>query len=491
MASAVMIIAASDSGCGAGTAADILTTHDFGVHPVAAETGATCQTSEGCFGVSPLPADFVLDTILRLDGDFRPAAVKIGLIPNREILDAVIAGLTEIRKRHGLFVVADPVFSASAGGIMSSLGRDDYLRLFAVSDLVTPNIPEIELLSGRRISCSEDLREAAVSLSAKLGGVSVLAKGGHLKGEQVFDFLITPDFSAWFGEPYYDHTNKHGTGCTLSSAIASAVADNYDLDDAVALAEAYVTGGLSCAERIAHGPGPVQHRGLSQAFGHLPVICTESPAVTEYPKFPWCPQKLGLYPVMPDLAWLRRVLEAGVRTAQLRIKDRSDPGLFDKIKEAVALGREYGASVFIDDYWEMAIEAGAYGVHLGQEDLQTADLRRISDAGLHLGVSTHGWYELSKALALRPSYIALGHIFDTRTKKMKSKAQGLERLRLFVQAAGGIPTVAIGGLSGERFYDAIRTGVGSVACVTAITESPDPERQIKEYMSAFENYEDN
>lgn len=110
MASAVMIIAASDSGCGAGTAADILTTHDFGVHPVAAETGATCQTSEGCFGVSPLPADFVLDTILRLDGDFRPAAVKIGLIPNREILDAVIAGLTEIRKRHGLFVVADPVF---------------------------------------------------------------------------------------------------------------------------------------------------------------------------------------------------------------------------------------------------------------------------------------------------------------------------------------------------------------------------------------------
>lgn len=99
----------------------------------------------------------------------------------------------------------------------------------------------------------------------------------------------------------------------------------------------------------------------------------------------------------------------------------------------------------------MAIEAGAYGVHLGQEDLLTADLGRISKAGLRLGVSTHGWYELSKAIALRPSYIALGHIFDTKTKKMKSKAQGIDRLRLFAGAVGDIPTVAIGGSPADVF----------------------------------------
>lgn len=486
MTASVMIIAASDSGCGAGTAADILTAHDFGVFPVCAETGVTCQTSEGCFGVSPVPADFVLDTILRLDADFSPKAVKIGLVPNRQILDAVIRGIAEIRQRHPVFAVSDPVSSASAGGTMSELQKEDYLSLFSVCDLVTPNVPELEMLSGRRISCPEDQMQAAVSLSSEIGGISVLAKGGHLKGEYVFDFLKTGDVSAWFGEPYFEHRNKHGTGCTLSSAIASAMADNYDIDDAVAISEAYVTGGLSDAVQIAHGPGPVRHDGLSQAFGHLPLINTENASVREYPEFPKCPPKLGLYPVMPNLEWLRRVLEAGVKTAQLRIKDRNDPDLFGKIREAAELGRKFGACVFIDDYWEMAIEAGAYGVHLGQEDLLKADLGRISRAGLRLGVSTHGWCELSKAMAMRPSYIALGHIFDTKTKKMKSKAQGLERLRLFAGAAGDIPTVAIGGLSGERFHDAVRTGVGSVACVTAITESPDPERQIKEYMSAFE-----
>lgn len=486
MTAAVMIIAASDSGCGAGIAADIFTARDFGVFPVTAETGVTCQTSEGCFGVSPVPAEFVLETIQRLDGDFSPAAVKIGLIPDRQILDAVIEGIEGIRKKHPVFVVADPVSSASAGGIMSGLVKDDYLRLFSACDLVTPNVPELEMLTGARISCPDDLRNAAVSLASGLGGTSVLAKGGHIRGEYVFDFLLTSGYSAWFGEPYFDHCNKHGTGCTLSSAIASAMADNYDLNDAAALAEAYVTGGLSDALQIGHGPGPVRHDGLSQAFGCLPFINEETPSVRRYPEFPRCPARLGLYPVMPDLEWLERVLRAGVKTAQLRIKDRNDPCLFEKIQKAAELGKKYDACVFIDDHWEMAIEAGAYGVHLGQEDLLTADLGRISKAGLRLGVSTHGWYELSKAIALRPSYIALGHIFDTKTKKMKSKTQGIDRLRLFAGAVGDIPTVAIGGLSGRRFYDAVNTGVGSVACVTAITESPDPEQQIREYMSAFE-----
>ncbi|CDL82985.1 thiamine phosphate synthase [Xenorhabdus szentirmaii] len=183
--------------------------------------------------------------------------------------------------------------------------------------------------------------------------------------------------------------------------------------------------------------------------------------------------RLGLYPVVDSLIWIERLLEAGVRTLQLRIKDKPEEQVEKDIQSAIALGRHYHARLFINDYWRLAIKHHAYGVHLGQEDLDIADLNAIQQAGLRLGISTHDQNELARAKTLRPSYIALGHIFPTTTKEMPSPPQGLDSLKHQVEITPEYPTVAIGGISLERVPDVVATGVGGVALVTAITKAKD------------------
>ncbi|EOE5508715.1 thiamine phosphate synthase [Cronobacter sakazakii] len=191
------------------------------------------------------------------------------------------------------------------------------------------------------------------------------------------------------------------------------------------------------------------------------------------PLFAPVPRRLGLYPVVDSVEWVTRLLDAGVRTVQLRIKDKTDAGVEADVAAAIALGQRYHARLFINDYWRLAIKHQAYGVHLGQEDLQTADLDAIRNAGLRLGVSTHDDMEIDVALAVRPSYIALGHVFPTQTKQMPSAPQGLAQLAAHVKRLGDYPTVAIGGISLERAPAVLETGVGSIAVVSAITQAPD------------------
>ncbi|WP_338511183.1 thiamine phosphate synthase [Erwinia aphidicola] len=189
--------------------------------------------------------------------------------------------------------------------------------------------------------------------------------------------------------------------------------------------------------------------------------------------FPATAARPGLYPVVDTVEWIARLLEAGVRTIQLRIKDRADEAVEQQIAEAIALGKRYQARLFINDYWRLAIKYQAYGVHLGQEDLDVADLDAIHAAGLRLGLSTHDDSELDRALAERPSYIALGHVFPTQTKEMPSNPQGLEELTRHIQRLRGISTVAIGGISLARAPQVLATGVGSIAVVSAITQAAD------------------
>ena len=189
--------------------------------------------------------------------------------------------------------------------------------------------------------------------------------------------------------------------------------------------------------------------------------------------FPATAPRLGLYPVVDSPAWIERLLTAGVRTLQLRIKDQPDEIAEPAIAQAIALGKRYDARLFINDYWELAIRHDAYGVHLGQEDLDVADLARIRQAGLRLGISTHDDTELDRALAIRPSYIALGHIFPTQTKAMPSAPQGVEQLKRHLARLTHIPTVAIGGISIARAPEVLATGVGSIAVVSAITQAED------------------
>ncbi|MCS4274819.1 MULTISPECIES: thiamine phosphate synthase [Raoultella] len=191
------------------------------------------------------------------------------------------------------------------------------------------------------------------------------------------------------------------------------------------------------------------------------------------PDFPPVPFRLGLYPVVDSVVWIERLLKAGVRTIQLRIKDKREADVEDDVIAAIALGRQYHARLFINDYWQLAITHQAWGVHLGQEDLETTDLNAIRHAGLRLGVSTHDDMEIDVALAARPSYIALGHVFPTQTKQMPSAPQGLEQLAHHISRLQDYPTVAIGGISLERAPAVLGTGVGSIAVVSAITQAAD------------------
>ncbi|WP_337233790.1 thiamine phosphate synthase [Proteus terrae] len=197
-------------------------------------------------------------------------------------------------------------------------------------------------------------------------------------------------------------------------------------------------------------------------------------------------KKLGLYPVVDSIEWIERLLKTGVTTLQLRIKDKQPNDVEQEIVEAIKLGKQYHARLFINDYWQLAIKHHAYGVHLGQEDLDIADLNAIKKAGLRLGISTHDETELQRAKALRPSYIALGHIFPTTTKDMPSKPQGLKALKHQVEQTPNFPTVAIGGISLERVPDVVATGVGSIALVSAITKAPDWQQVTRKLLELVE-----
>ncbi|SDV51295.1 thiamine phosphate synthase [Chitinasiproducens palmae] len=204
--------------------------------------------------------------------------------------------------------------------------------------------------------------------------------------------------------------------------------------------------------------------------------------------FPGCPEKLGLYPVVPNAEWIDRLAALGVKTLQLRIKAPVNAdALRGEIDAAVAAGARHGAHVYINDHWREAIDAGAYGVHLGQEDLLTADLGMIASAGLRLGLSTHGFYEMKVADHFRPSYLAIGSIFATPTKVVATPPVGLTRLGRYVDTvAGRYPTVAIGGIDRVALPSILLTGVGGAAVVRAVTAPADTAAAVAQLQEAFD-----
>ena len=188
------------------------------------------------------------------------------------------------------------------------------------------------------------------------------------------------------------------------------------------------------------------------------------------------------YPIFDDVAWLRRMLPLGVKLVQMRLKDQPEDALRAQLTEAHDLCAAHGAVLVVNDHWQLAIELDCDWVHLGQEDLDEADVAAIRAAGLKLGVSTHDKAELARALALQPDYVALGPIYPTILKKMKWHQQGIEKLSVWKELAGDIPLVAIGGMSTERAGGAFDAGADVVSAVTDITLHDDPEGRVKAWL---------
>lgn len=190
------------------------------------------------------------------------------------------------------------------------------------------------------------------------------------------------------------------------------------------------------------------------------------------------------YPIFDNTDWLRRLLPLGIKLVQLRAKDLDEDTLRTEIRTARDLCHEAGATLIINDHWQIAIEEGCDYIHLGQEDLDTADIDAIRAANLKLGISTHDKAELRRAMAVNPDYIALGPIYPTILKKMKWHEQGLEKLTTWKEIIGDTPLIAIGGMSVERAQGAFDHGADVVSAVTDITLNEDPEQRVRDWIAA-------
>lgn len=190
------------------------------------------------------------------------------------------------------------------------------------------------------------------------------------------------------------------------------------------------------------------------------------------------------YPIFDSANWLERLVPLGIKLVQLRVKDATTSEIRDHIRRAKTVCADYDCTLIINDYWQIAIDEGCDFIHLGQEDLDDADMTAIRAAGLKFGISTHDKAELARALALKPDYIALGPIYPTILKKMKWHEQGIAKLTTWRDMIGDTPLIAIGGMSIERASGAFDAGADVVAAVTDITLNDSPEDRVRAWLAA-------
>ena len=189
------------------------------------------------------------------------------------------------------------------------------------------------------------------------------------------------------------------------------------------------------------------------------------------------------YPIVPNLAWLQRLVPLGVKTIQLRLKDMPASLIHREITASMDVCTRYGCQLIVNDYWQDAIALGAGYVHLGQEDLAGADLSALKAKGIRLGISTHSPDELETALTVEPDYVALGPIYETKLKVMKWAPQGLARVTEWKRRIGALPLVAIGGITPERADGVVAAGADSVAVITDFFMHPEPEARVRQWLA--------
>jgi thiamine-phosphate pyrophosphorylase len=188
------------------------------------------------------------------------------------------------------------------------------------------------------------------------------------------------------------------------------------------------------------------------------------------------------YPVVDSVAWVARLTKLGVGTIQLRAKNLDDSRSLQLVTDALAVTKDTPTKLVVNDYWRVAIVAGAKHLHLGQEDLADADLKAIRDAGLTLGLSTHDDEELANALRAKPDYIALGPIFPTTLKSMRFAPQGIAKITEWKKRIGDIPLVAIGGIKLEQAREIFAAGGDSIAVVSDVTQNADPDARVRAWL---------
>lgn len=254
MVAKILIIAGSDSGGGAGIQADIKSVSANGGYAATAITAITAQNTQGVFGVHPVPIPILKQQIELVLSDIGADAIKIGMLHSAEVIQCVVSCL---KQYPNIPVILDPVMVAKGGHALLEPDAVAVLKkeLLPLATIVTPNIPEAELLCEMKITSLNEMQTAA----KKLQGPSVLIKGGHMEGKTVQDVWLTDGLEFIFESPRIATRNTHGTGCTLASAIATNIAKKMPLTEAVSAAREYVQQAIKTAPKIGKGHGPLNH----------------------------------------------------------------------------------------------------------------------------------------------------------------------------------------------------------------------------------------
>lgn len=454
-------IAGSNSGGFSGIQADLIVFKHFNVNAGSIVTAITAQNNTSVNSIYHLPDEQI---IAQLNALPQPHAIKIGMLG----CDSHISILKHYLSKNSCNVILDPILFSTSGYALFNGTIDHYLsslkQLLPYITLLTPNIHEAEWLTQKKIYSFYDMKQACQQILA-MGVKNVLIKGGHMKDETFSqDLWANSDEYVWLTSKRHQLTSIRGTGCTFSSAITACLANNYSMKDAIVIAKMYISQYI----RTNRFYGKTWRLDLFD----LPFLHS-SPMDSENPAFPRCDHAIGLYPIVDSKKWLALLLPLGIRTIQLRIKNMKGAELENEIIESIKLAKQFGAQLFINDYWELAVKHNAYGVHLGQEDLECADINAIRKAGLRLGISTHSYFEIARAHTFKPSYMACGPIFETTSKIMSFAPQGIERLRDWCKLLD-YPIVAIGGINKDNFQHVKETGADGIAMISAITQAKNP-----------------
>jgi hydroxymethylpyrimidine kinase/phosphomethylpyrimidine kinase/thiamine-phosphate diphosphorylase len=495
----IWLIGGSDCSALAGIQADLATAQDLHVPAATVLTAVTAQHNGAVLAVNPVTPAVLQSQLdaLTADGQLLPVAIKIGLVPDSATLELLIDWLRRFKQQQPqVWIIVDPVQLASSGGALQRLSPSALAPLLALTDVLTPNGPELRALASLAADAEVQL---AVRLLFASGVKAIWCKDGHGGGAMLREQLYlhpaaTQSFKLWPVQALCNALSAgapqsalqlekprlaglwRGTGCSFATALACALAQPMLLPDALVLASLYLQ---QCLQHPAAKPHQLGRPGWPLALHPQDHISVRGPLAGAKQNvgagFAPLQQAPGIYPVVSNFSQLAAVATAGVRTIQLRVKTGTSVQLRQQLQAAIAFGRQHQLQLFINDHWQLALELGAYGVHLGQEDLLEADLAALQQAGLRLGISTHGYLELLQALNLRPSYIALGHVFATPTKDMPSIPQGLRLLarqqRLCQQQH--IPAVAIGGIDASHLPALRMMRLSGVAMVRAVVDATD------------------
>jgi hydroxymethylpyrimidine kinase/phosphomethylpyrimidine kinase/thiamine-phosphate diphosphorylase len=447
------------------------------------------QRAAAAFGVhlcpvrASVPTHLIEAQLRALAEDVPPQVIKIGMIDDAAHIRLLASWIDRLRCQAPVALVLDPVLADPAT-------LQAYRELLPRATLVTANRREARLLVP---TTTADTPQAQARALCQLGAAAVCITGGDSDDDagQALDWLDSEHAAGWMTAPRLATAPKHSAGSSFATGAAAALALGFVAADAVLLAEMWATNairhGHATATDASFACDPTLLPTLSWGEQISPLPLLASAAATPL-------RQLGLYAIVDSTERLQQVLAAGVRSVQLRIKTPAAPdaawhaALRSAIARSIDACRAAGAELFINDHWQLARDLGASGVHLGQEDLLAlgeAGRAELCASGLALGISSHSLWELCRARALSPRYIACGPVWPTLTKDMPWRPQGLHNLawwRVMAQR----PVVAIGGiLNPEQVHAAASCGVDGVCIVRALGD--DPAATLPALLGAFDS----